>query len=400
VITLETSSGVLVVEDPIVYTIFLVFTGAAVLATLAMAARQSLLLAYIALGVLFGPSGLRLMEDAVIASGIAHIGIIFLLFLLGLDLHPQDLMQSVRRTTLVTLGSSLILATAGLLIGLVVGFSFVESLVLGGAMTFSSTIIGLKLLPTTVLHHQRMGEIIISILLLQDLIAIAMLLLLRGAAVGGNPWADVVLMLLMLPALALLAGLCARFVLIPLIGRYDTIREYIFLLAIGWCMGMAEVAGLLGLSHEIGAFVAGVALASSPVAIYIADSLRPLRDFFLVLFFFSIGVQFDLRMLSDVLLPAVLVAVAALVLKPVVFRRLLIFTGDPAKRSAEIGYRLGQMSEFSLLIGSLALELSVIGEQVSYTIHLSTILTFVFSSYLLVKRFPTPIAVSEGLRRD
>jgi Kef-type K+ transport system membrane component KefB len=387
-------------QDPIVYTIFLVFTGAAVLATLAMTARQSLLLAYIALGVLFGPSGLGLMQDARIASEIAHIGIIFLLFLLGLNLHPQDLMQSMRRTTLVTLGSSLILAAAGLGIGLATGFSFLESVVLGGAMTFSSTIIGLKLLPTTVLHHQRMGEIIISILLLQDLIAIAMLLLLQGAASGDSPWADVALMLLKLPALAIFAALFARSALIPLIARFDTIREYIFLLAIGWCMGMAEVAGLLGLSQEIGAFIAGVALATSPVAIYIAVSLRTLRDFFLVLFFFSIGVQFDLRLLADVLLPAVLVAAAVLVLKPVIFRRLLIRTGDSAKRSREIGYRLGQMSEFSLLMGALAFQLSTIGERASSVIQLSTILTFVVSSYLIVKRFPTPIAVSDELRRD
>ena len=387
-------------QDPIVYTIFLVFTGAAVLATLALAARQSLLLAYIALGVLFGPSGFGLLEDAEITSEIAHIGIMFLLFLLGLDLHPQDLLQSVRRTTLVTLGSSLIFAASGLSIGLAMGFSFLESLVLGGAMTFSSTIIGLKLLPTTVLHHQRMGEIIISILLLQDLIAIAMLLLLRGAATGDEPWAQVALMLMMLPALSLFAWACSRFVLIPLIRRFDTIREYVFLLAIGWCMGMAELGGVLGLSHEIGAFIAGVALASSPIAIYIADSLRPLRDFFLVLFFFSIGVQFDLGMLSDVLLPAALAAAAALALKPFVFRRLLTRIGDPVKRSTEIGYRLGQMSEFSMLMGALALELEVIGARVSYTIHLATILTFLASSYLVVKRFPTPIAVSDDLRRD
>jgi Kef-type K+ transport system membrane component KefB len=387
-------------QDPIVYTIFLVFTGAAVLATLALAARQSLLVAYIALGVLFGPSGLGLLEDSAIASGISHIGIMFLLFLLGLDLHPQDLMQSVRRTTLVTLGSSLIFAAAGYGIGIAVGFSFLESLVLGGAMTLSSTIIGIKLLPTTVLHHQRMGEIIISILLLQDLIAIAMLLLLRGASTGEEPWADVALILLMLPALSIFAWGFSRFVLIPLIKRFDTIREYVFLLAIGWCMGMAELGGLLGLSHEIGAFIAGVALASSPIAIFIVDSLRPLRDFFLVLFFFSIGVQFDLGMLDDVLLPAALVATVALALKPFVFRALLTLVGDPAKRSMEIGFRLGQMSEFSMLISALALKLSVIGERASSTILLATVLTFLVSSYLVVKRFPTPIAVSDELRRD
>ncbi len=387
-------------EDPIIYTIFLVFTGAAVLATLALAARQPLLLAYILLGVLFGPSGLGLLEDAEIASEIAHIGIMFLLFLLGLDLHPQDLLQSVRRTTLVTFGSSLIFAAAGLGLGLTLGFSMLESVVLGGTMTLSSTIIGLKLLPTTVLHHQRMGEIIISILLLQDLIAIAMLLLLRGAAAGEQPWAEVALMLLMLPTLAVIGGLCARFALIPLIKRFDTIREYVFLLAIGWCMGMAELASLFGLSHEIGAFIAGVALASSPIAIYIADSLRPLRDFFLVLFFFSIGIQLDLGMLADVLVPAALVAVAALTFKPMVFRFLLTITGEGPKSALEIGQRLAQMSEFSLLISALALELSIIGPRMSYTIQLATVLTFLVSSYLIVKRLPTPIAVTEDLRRD
>lgn len=388
-------------QDPIVDTIFLVFTGAAVLATLALAARQSLLLAYIALGVLFGPSGLDLIRDATIAEEIAHIGIMFLLFLLGLDLDPKGLMQSVRRTTLTTLGSSLILAAAGVGIGLAVGFSPLESLVLGSAMIFSSTIIGLKLLPTTVLHHQRMGEIIVGILLLQDLIAIAILLLLRGTATGDTPWTGIALMLLMLPALALFAFLCTRFVIIPLIKRFDTIREYVFLVAVGWCMGMAELGGFLGLSHEIGAFIAGVSLASSPnIALYIAGNLKPLRDFFLVLFFFSIGVRFELAMLTDVLLPAALVAGAALVLKPVIFRWLLTRIGDPAEYSAEIGYRLGQMSEFSMLIGALALQLSVIGARVSYTIQLATILTFVVSSYLIVKRFPTPIATSDDLRRD
>jgi predicted Kef-type K+ transport protein len=119
-----------------------------------------------------------------------------------------------------------------------------------------------------------------------------------------------------------------------------------------------------------------------------------------VLFFFSIGAQFDLEMLTDVLLPATLVAAAILALKPIVFRLLLTATGERPKGSAEIGFRLGQMSEFSMLIGALALKLSVIGIQMSYTIHLATVLTFLGSSYLVVKRFPTPIAVSDDLRRD
>lgn len=387
-------------ESSILHTVFLVFTGAAVLATLALAARQSLLVAYIVLGALFGPSGLGLVEDAAVAKETAHIGIMFLLFLLGLDLHPQDLLRSVRRTTLVTIGSSIVFAAMGTAVGLAAGLGTVESLVLGGAMTFSSTIIGLKLLPTTVLHHQRMGEVIISVLLLQDLIAIAMLLLLQAAASGKGPWMDMALMLLTLPALVLFAWAFSRFVLFPLIRRFDTIHEYVFLLAIGWCLGMAKLSGLMGLSTEIGAFIAGVALATSPIALYIADRLRPLRDFFLVLFFFSIGVQFDLGMLGSVLPAGAAAALLVLTLKPLVFRILLVRTGDTPKRAREIGFRLGQMSEFSMLVGALALDLAVIGERASLIIQLATILTFLASSYLIVLRFPTPIAVSDELRRD
>jgi Kef-type K+ transport system membrane component KefB len=387
-------------QNPIVFTFFLVFTGAAVLATLALAARQSLLVAYIALGMLFGPWGFDLVADARMVSESAKVGIVFLLFLLGLDLTPQDLASSLQRTTLVTVGSAVLLLIIGGAIGLAAGFTPLESSIVGAALGFSSTIIGLKLLPTTVLHHQRMGEVIISILLLQDLLAIALLLLLEGAAVGATPWIKMVALLLTLPGLAAFAWLAARYALIPLIRRYDTFREYIFLVAIGWCLGMAELAGLLGLSHEIGAFIAGVAMASSPIALYIAESLRPLRDFFLVIFFFGVGVQFNLAMATDVLTPALLLATAALALKPAIFRLFLVRTGESPARAWEIGFRLGQMSEFSLLIASLALATGTLSERAAYSIQFATVLTFLVSSYLVVLRYPTPIAISADLRRD
>jgi len=387
-------------DEPIIFTVFLVFTGAAVLATLALLARQSLLIAYMLLGGLLGPWGLGLVKDPETVAEIGHIGIIFLLFLLGLNLDPQDLLRSLRRTTLVTLASSLIFAAAGIVIGLSVGFTLIEALILGGAMTFSSTIIGLKLLPTTVLHHQRMGRVIISVLLFQDLVAIAMLLMIGGATGGGNPWLQMALVLLMLPLLILFAMACAHYVLIPLIQRFDTFREYVFLLVIGWCVGMAELSAMLGLSREIGAFLAGIALASSKIAFYIAESLRPLRDFFLVLFFFSLGASFNLSMVEDVILPAGLAAATALLIKPWVFRLLLTMTGEPPQRAGEIGHRLGQLSEFSLLIAALALSKGVIGELASYTLQLATLITFLVSSYRVVRRFPTPIALSDALRRD
>jgi Kef-type K+ transport system membrane component KefB len=191
-----------------------------------------------------------------------------------------------------------------------------------------------------------------------------------------------------------------RYVYFPLIRKFDKIREYLFLMAIGWCLGMAELGVALGLSAEIGAFIGGITLAARPIAVYIAESLKPLRDFFLVLFFFSLGAGFNLGKLGDIVVPAAIIAAAMLVLKPVVFKHLLMRTGESPARSHEIGFRLGQLSEFSLLIAVLAATNGVIGAEASYLIQLATMLTFIASSYIVVLRFPTPIAVSDRLRRD
>lgn len=387
-------------SDPLVFTFFLIFFGAAVLATLALYARQALLVAYIVLGIALGPWGLGMVTDPELISGISQIGIIFLLFLLGLNLPFNKLSALVGESLLVTGVSSVLFGMLGMGVGWLFGFSLIEQLVIGAAMMFSSTIIGLKLLPTTILHHQHTGEIIISVLLLQDLIAIVILMALQiqgGTEIGMGRMA---LLIVSLPLLFIAAYLLEKYVLIKLIQRFDTIQEYIFLMAIGWCLGMAELAGVMGLSHEIGAFIAGVALATNPISLFIAESLKPLRDFFLVIFFFSLGAGFELIALKDVFLPALVLAVAAMLLKPLVFSFLLQRSGEQPKRSNEIGVRLGQISEFSLLIAVLALNLDVIGREASYLIQSSAILTFIASSYFIVLKYPTPIAVSDRLRRD
>ncbi len=387
-------------SDPLVFTFFLIFFGAAVLATLALYARQALLVAYIVLGVVLGPWGLGMVTDPELIGGISQIGIIFLLFLLGLNLPFNKLSALVGESLLVTGVSSVLFGLLGMGVGWLFGFSLIEQLVIGAAMMFSSTIIGLKLLPTTILHHQHTGEIIISVLLLQDLIAIVILMVLQikgGTEIGMG---RMVLLVVSLPLLFIAAYLLEKYVLIKLIQRFDTIQEYIFLMAIGWCLGMAELAGVMGLSHEIGAFIAGVALATNPISLFIAESLKPLRDFFLVIFFFSLGAGLELITLKDVIAPALVLAAVAMLLKPLVFSYLLRRSGEQSDRSDEIGVRLGQISEFSLLIAVLALNLDVIGREASYMIQASAILTFIASSYYIVMKYPTPIALSDRLRRD
>lgn len=387
-------------NDPILFSLFLVFTGAALIATLALFARQSMLVSYILLGVLLGPWGTGLVTDASLIAAIAHIGVIFLLFLLGLNLHPQELVRLLRKTTLVTLGTSLLFALAGFAIASTFGFNSIDSLLVGVAAMFSSTIIGLKLLPTTTLHQQHTGEVMISILLLQDILAILALLALQAYGGEGDLLYELGKVSLVLPLLMGSSLLIARYILAPLFMRFDTIQEYVFLVAIGWCLGFAELSAMAGLSAEIGAFIAGVALATSPISTFIAESLKPLRDFFLILFFFSLGAQFDPSMVQELLVPALVLGISLVVIKPPVFRRFLLRTGESDKFSREVGVRLGQISEFSLFIAMLAEQSAVISMRASALIQLTTMVTFIISSYWIMLRYPTPIAVTARLRRD
>ncbi len=387
-------------ETSVLYTIFLIFTGGALIATAVLFAKQSVLLAYIALGIIAGPHVLGLVPDPELVDNIASIGIIFLLFLLGLNLEPDELLKLLREATVVTLLSSATFGLCGFVISMSFDFSPTDSLVIAAAMMFSSTIIGLKLLPTSALHHQRMGEIIISILLLQDIIAVTVLLLVEGLGSGNSALPRITLMLLALPTLIATAYFVSKKLLSRLFQKFDQINEYIFLLTIGWCMGIAELAHVVSLSHEVGAFIAGVTLAANPIARYIAETLKPLRDFFLVMFFFGLGAGFDIVAVPQVLLPATLIAAAMIVLKPLIFNLLLRRENEKTTLASEIGVRLGQISEFSLMVAVVALSAGVISERASLLVQTATIMTFVFSSYWVVKFYPTPIATSAALRRD
>jgi len=388
-------------ENPsILFTIFLIFTGAAVLATLALFARQAMIVAYIVLGVILGPSALGWVDDAAQMQKIADVGIMFLLFLLGLNLHPQKLIILFKETTVVTIVSCAVFVVAGSCIPLLFGLGWKESLIIGSTVMFSSTIIGLKLTPTAALHHQHTGEIIISILLMQDIIAIILLIILQASG-GTNELAfNLVKLTMAFIGIAVFAYLMERFILIKLIRRFDKIQEYIFLLAIGWCLGMAELASYIGLTHEIGAFMAGVAIATHRISYFISESLKPLRDFFLIIFFFAIGAAIDITSLGSVILPAIALALVILIIKPVVFSWLLRFEGETKQQAIEIGFRLGQGSEFSFLISVLALQLNLISQQAGALIQLATVITFIISTYFVVFKYPTPIAVSDKLRRN
>jgi Kef-type K+ transport system membrane component KefB len=371
-----------------------------IIASLALFGRQPLLVAYILLGAILGPFGLGLVSDVALISEIGSIGIIFLLFLLGLDMQPQALWRVLREVTHVTLISSAVFAGVGYIIANLFGYTTVESIIIGTAMMFSSTIIGIKLLPTTALHHKHSGELMVGMLLMQDFLAIFVLLLIISGDFSSQNFIPLGKTLLSLPVLAAACFFAVKFILLPLITRFDRIGEYVFLLATGWCLGIAEAAHYLGLSREIGAFLAGIAMATSPIAQFIALNLKPLRDFFLILFFFSLGAGFNLSLLAAIIVPAIILAGLMLAIKPVIYHRLLRSHSETESLAWDIGFRLGQNSEFSLMIAYLAFSTGLIGTHSSHLIQAVAIITFLVSSYIVVFNFPSPIAINDKLRRD
>ena len=219
-------------DTGITFTFAAIFLGAAVLSSVALYARQPIIIAYIALGMALGPHGFGLVTDMALVSGAGHVGIILLLFLLGLDMKPVALWNSLRQSTLVALLSTALFAVTGFGVSRLFGFGSQDAVLIGAALIFSSTIIGIKLLPTTVLHHRHLGELMIALLLFQDLMAIIVLVLMESAGTQNASWRALLAPLLTLPLLGFISWLSVKTVLLALIKRFDRYHEYIFLLSI------------------------------------------------------------------------------------------------------------------------------------------------------------------------
>jgi len=385
--------------DNIIFELVLIFAGAAILATLFLYLKQPIILAYIVLGVAIGPSGISLIDNPHHIEQLSHIGIILLLFLIGLNLRPDRMAGLVGRTSALTLITSAMFMLLITLAALLMGYPLVQCLVIGAALMFSSTIVGLKLIPTTTLHHKHRGEMMVSVLLLQDILAIIIILLITGGQENNIPL-TVSLLFLKLILLTAISFIVVKYVITALYIKFDTIHEHTFLMSLGWGLMVAGAAEYMGLSFEMGAFVAGVSIATLPIALVIAEELKPLRDFFLILFFFSIGAQFDLLVMKDVILPGSVIALIVVLAKPLIYRWGFNLTGERDYVSKELGIRLGQASEFSLLVAYTALVSGLIDQRSTYLIQTVVILTFVISTYWVIDKYPTPISSEASQRRD
>ena len=383
-----------------IFDLSIVLVGVAILSYFAVLLKQPIIVAYILCGVLIGPWGIGVIKDVKFIEMISHLGVTLLLFLAGLCLHPQKLLGLFKETSLATFTNCVVSFTIGFLAAFFLKFNFMDSLCIGLALMFSSTILCIKLLPTTRLHQERMGAVCISVLILQDLLAIAVLVFIRGLSAPGNIFFNFGLLAAKLVLFLGILVLLEQFVLRKIMMKVERLHEALFILGLAWCFGIATISNQMGLFYETGAFFAGVILARHPISFFISEKLKPLRDFFLVLFFFALGAKLDLLVIKGMIIPSLLLAGAFLLIKPLIFKQMFKFAGEKPPFAKEAGIRLGQLSEFSLLIAILAFELGHITNRASQLIQLVTIITFIVSSYIVVLTHQTPIGVNKKLIRD
>jgi Kef-type K+ transport system membrane component KefB len=365
----------------------LILVIAAAVGALAVWLRQPLIVAFIAVGILVGPVGFGVVTSTEEIELLAELGIALLLFVVGLKLDLR-LIRTVGPVALATgLGQVAFTSIVGFGIALMLGLEPVAALFVAVAITFSSTIIIVKLLSDKRELEDLHGRIAVGFLIVQD-IAVVLAMIGLTAFGAGEEAANVPAQILLILAkgLALLAGIAflMRFVLTPVFNRLAHTPELMVLAALALGVGMAAVADALGFSKEVGAFLGGVALASTPYREAIGARLVPLRDFLLLFFFIALGSGFDLGDLGNQIGTAVVLSLFVLVGNPLIVMVIMGFMGYRKKVGFLAGLTVSQISEFSLILGALAVSFGVITDQDLALITAVGLMTISASTYAIL----------------
>lgn len=344
--------------------------------------KQPLLIGYIITGILVGPV-LQVVQEPQTLESFSKIGIALLLFIVGLGLNPK-MVRDLGKVSLFTgFLQMFVMTSAGLLISLFVGRTFVEGLIIGASLSFSSTIVGLKLLTDKREQTRLYGKLAIGVLLVQDVVATTALLILSTQE-GGFSFTNVAELF----GKGLLLGIPLYLIstkVLPRLTRFTSAStEFLFLFAIAWGFGVASLFDLAGFSLEIGALIAGVCLASMKYAQEASARLRPVRDFFIVIFFVFLGVNLRLEDMISQLPLALLFSVIILILNPIAIMISLGLNGHTKRNSFKVGVLLAQISEFSLIFVVLAKSLNLVPQEVVSLITLTGLITIAFSCYAII----------------
>ncbi len=355
--------------------------GATLLAYLARLLRQPPLIGYILAGIFLGPAFLDAFSSTELFKILSTFGAAFLLFLVGLNLKIDILREIGPVAFFLGVGQMLITWLAGFWIARILDFSAIASAYMGMAVAFSSTIIVVKLLSDKEQLQSLHGKLSLGILLVQDLAAIVALVIMSGLSGNGDVFSGIIGSATNGVVLLFIAFFLG-FTIIPKIFRFAAHSpELLFISGISWCFLLAAISASLGFSIEIGAFLAGITLSSLPFNQELIGRVKPLRDFFLLLFFVVLGAQMLVGISGDMAVPIMVFSLLVIVGKPLITMALLGWYGYRKKTSFLASLSLAQVSEFSLIIAFLGLQLGHIPQSLVSAITLLTVITILISTY-------------------
>lgn len=347
--------------------------------------RQPLIIGYIITGIIVGPSVLNLINSPQTIEAFSSIGIALLLFIIGLGLNPKVIKEVGKVSALVGVLQVLFSTIIGYFGGIVLGYTRTESLFFGVALAFSSTIIILKLLSDKKEQTRLYGKVATGILIVQDLIAATALLFVtakgteHGFTLSELSWLVIKGSVIAIPLFFI------GMVILPRVHKFIAgSQEFLFLFAIGWGFGFAALFERAGFSLEMGALLAGVALAGLPYAQEAAARLRPLRDFFIIVFFITLGTGLNLHHIG-LLLPAVIIgSFVVIIVKPMIVLSIMGFLGYTKKTSFKAAVTTAQISEFSLVFVILGNRVGLVSNNVMAALTVIALITIAFSTYMII----------------
>ena len=347
--------------------------------------KQPLIVGYIITGILAGPHFLNVFQSTEHIEVFSKIGITTLLFIVGLHMNPKVIKEIGKVSLLTGIGQVLFTTLTGFALAIILGIERIAAIYISIALTFSSTIIILKLISDKGDLHKLYGKIAIGFLLVQDIVATIALLVISSLTQSQNT--DLLPFSLQLTVKGLLL-----FVNLSIISMYTmpkiskfiaSSQELLFLFSLSWGLGLASVFYILGFSVEIGALVAGVVLSMTPFAYEAGSRLKPLRDFFIILFFISLGSQMVFENIAELILPVLIFSIFVLVGNPIIMIVIMNLLGFKRKTNFMTGIAIAQISEFSLILATVGFNAGHIDQRTLSIITMVGLITIPASTYLI-----------------
>lgn len=346
--------------------------------------KQPAIIGYIFSGIIAGPFVFNIIDSKNTLEAFSQIGIALLLFLVGLNLNPK-VVKDVGKISLITgLGQVIITSGVGYLIALALGFSNMNAFYIGIALAFSSTIIIMKLLSDKRELESLYGRISIGFLIVQDFIAIFILLLISSLNAGADLATLAIETVLKGAGGLLVLFLLTVYVLPPLTKQIAKSQEYLLLFSISWCFAVATAFHSLNFSIEAGALLAGVTLSVSPYHFEISCKLKPLRDFFLILFFIMLGSKMILSNFLEHFWPIIILSFTVLIGNPIIVMSLMGLLGYTRKNSFMAGLSVAQISEFSFIIITMGVTVGHLTDEILSLVTAVGLITFAGSTYMIL----------------